>query len=453
MQAIASYTLRTACLRTDRCSIRNMRSLASQPSLFEESAQEVLSASDSFEAQLQRFRWEGKSTEASETSVDIEGRIVSVQTFVNEFWTSRQRAAHSLHEVSYRACFKPQLPRFFIDRLTRAGDTVYDPFMGRGTTVLEAALSGRAPAGCDINPLSKMLIEPRLKPPTVDAVRQRLLEIDWMAADECPEDLLTFYHPETLREICALKACLRQREQTGPLDQVDAWIRMVAVNRLTGHSPGFFSVYTLPPNQAVSIAAQQKINADRDQVPPRRSVPNLIIAKSRSLLSDYDQTSKQVLATVAARTRLVTGAASVTQEIESSSVSLVVTSPPFLDVVNYAGDNWLRCWFCGIDPASVKLTILKKVEDWRDAMTAVFAELNRLLKPGGHIAFEVGEVRGGRVRLEEHVIPCGIHAGLEPLLVLINSQEFTKTAACWGVDNNRKGTNTNRIVLFQKPQN
>jgi hypothetical protein len=35
---------------------------------------------------------------------------------------------------------------------------------------------------------------------------------------------------------------------------------MVAVNRLTGHSPGFFSVYTLPPNQAVSVKAQQKIN-------------------------------------------------------------------------------------------------------------------------------------------------------------------------------------------------
>jgi hypothetical protein len=38
-----------------------------------------------------------------------------VSYYVNEFWTSRQRAAHSIHEVSYRACFKPQLPRFFIE--------------------------------------------------------------------------------------------------------------------------------------------------------------------------------------------------------------------------------------------------------------------------------------------------------------------------------------------------
>ena len=70
--------------------------------------------------------------------------------------------------------------------------------------------------------------------------------------------------------------------------------------------------------------------------------------------------------------------------------------------------------------------------------------------PGGHIAFEVGEVRAGRLRLEEAVLPCGISAGLDPRLILINQQEFTKTANCWGVSNGTKGTNTNRIVLFRK---
>jgi hypothetical protein len=38
-----------------------------------------------------------------------------------------------------------------------------------------------------------------------------------------------------------------------------------------------------------------------------------------------------------------------------------------------------------------------------------------------------------------------------PVLVLINDHEFTKTANCWGVDNNSKGTNTNRVVVFCKP--
>ena len=424
----------------------------SRPSLFEDASRHAgLSDPESFENHLLQFRWEGKTTVVSATRVACADRRLAVKTFVNEFWTSRQRAAHSLHEVSYRACFKPQLPRFFIDRLTRPGDMVYDPFMGRGTTLLEAALLGRVAIGCDINPLSKVLVEPRLRPPSVEAVEQRLSSVDWTANEEFQEELLTFYHPDTLREISALKAYLIHRRERGPLDAVDAWIRMVAVNRLTGHSPGFFSVYTLPPNQAVTVTAQQKINANRDQSPPRRNVAALIVRKSRSLLSDYDERTRVRLSSVWGRHRLLTESAATTPQVESATVSLVVTSPPFLDVVDYAGDNWLRCWFCGINPADVKLTILKKIEDWRDAMTAVFLELSRVLTSGGHLAFEVGEVRGGQVRLEEHVIPCGVDAGLEPVLVLINAQAFTKTAACWGVENNLKGTNTNRIVLFRKP--
>ena len=94
--------------------------------------------------------------------------------------------------------------------------------------------------------------------------------------------------------------------------------------------------------------------------------------------------------------------------------------------------------------------MLKKVEDWQEAMTKVFSEIERILKPDGHIAFEVGEVRHGKVKLEEAVIPCGINVGLEPLFVLINDQKFTKTANVWGVDNGQKGTNTNRIVVFRK---
>ncbi|MEK7269748.1 MAG: DNA methyltransferase, partial [Planctomycetota bacterium] len=253
-----------------------------------------------------------------------------METFTNEFWTAKQRDAHSLHEVSYRACFKPQLPAFFIERLTEPGGVVYDPFMGRGTTVLEAALLGRTSAGNDANPLSRILVEPRLDPPAMEEVEGRLREIDFGKGAgmrgsgvgaglprpcnksnapikdgrdksrpcKWPEaigavpvaDLLVFYHPDTLREIVALRAYLLRREQKGKTDRTDRWIRMVATNRLTGHSPGFFSVYTMPPNQAVSAESQRKINRDRKQAPPYRNVAELILKKSRALLKDCQAT-------------------------------------------------------------------------------------------------------------------------------------------------------------------
>ncbi|CAA6697458.1 Unannotated, partial [Lentimonas sp. CC19] len=43
-----------------------------------------------------------------------------------------------------------------------------------GTTLLEAALLGRGGAGCDVNPLSRLLLGAHLNPPCLGAVLQRL---------------------------------------------------------------------------------------------------------------------------------------------------------------------------------------------------------------------------------------------------------------------------------------
>lgn len=369
-----------------------------------------------------------------------------VPVFINEFWTAGQRQAHSLHEVSYRACFKPQLPRFFIQRLTQPGDVVYDPFMGRGTTLLEAALMGRVPWGCDINPLSPILVRPRLEPPDIKAVSARAGTLPLDLDVETRDDLLVFYHPDVLRAVSSMRHHFHQPGR----DAADHWLRMVATNRLTGHSNGFFSVYSLPPNQAVSIKSQIRINAQRNQTPPPRDISAILIKKSRQLLKDLTPVERETLTAVAPGARLVTGSCDQVPQLPDNSIALAVTSPPFLNEVQYDVDNWLRCWFNHIDSSTVPIWMLRKPGDWQEKMTGVFRELRRLLKPGGHVAFEVGEVRGGKVKLEELVVPAAVAAGLDPVLLMINAQEFTKTSNCWGITNQEHGTNTNRIVLLRK---
>ena len=364
---------------------------------------------------------------------------------VNGFWTAGQRQAHPIHEVSYRACFKAQLPDFFIRHLTVPGEAVHDPFMGRGTTPVQAALSGRKPVGNDVNPLSLLLTRPRLAPPPLPAMMDCLRTVPWDTGAIEREDLLAFYHPDTLRRLCALRSWLLRRaplDNCAPDPAVD-WIRMISLNRLTGHSPGFFSGRTMPPNQAVSVDAQRRINERLGTTPPPRDLPAVILKKTRSLLSGgAPGPHPQALLSV--------GPADATPAVADGSVALVVTSPPFLDVVQYADDNWLRCWFAGIDVGTVAIAMHRTEEAWTAMVRDVLREQARILRPGGHVAFEVGEVRGGRILLERLVWQAAAGLPFSREAVIVNSQAFTKTANCWGVTNGAKGTNTNRIVLLRR---
>jgi hypothetical protein len=142
---------------------------------------------------LEEFRYTGEGGRGPETRTDyLEIGGERIPRYTNEFWTSGQRKASPLQEISYRACFKPQLPRFFIDLLTRPGDRVYDPFSGRGTTVIEAGLMGRRIIANDINPLSRILTSPRFFVPSNEDVAARLGEIPASGPGEREPDLSMF---------------------------------------------------------------------------------------------------------------------------------------------------------------------------------------------------------------------------------------------------------------------
>ncbi|MBS4028845.1 MAG: hypothetical protein KGZ58_09420 [Ignavibacteriales bacterium] len=388
----------------------------------------------------------------SNDEVEINGK--KYPRFTNEFWTAKQRQASSLHEISYRACFKPQLPRFFIELFTKEKDVVYDPFSGRGTTAIEAGLLNRNVIANDINPLSAILCSPRFFIPEISEVEERLYKIKNLEGFPNLQgfDLSMFYHKKTLAEIVSLKNYLSVRKESKEEDALDKWIRMVATNRLTGHSINFFSVYTFPPNQAVSAESQKRINEKRSQKPEYKNVREIILKKTKDLLSNVTEEQKAILNNIGQKAKFISLDARKTKSIKSNSVQLTVTSPPFLDVVQYANDNWLRCWFNSLDAVEIanRITMSKKIEDWCDVMKNVFKELFRITKPNGFVAFEVGEIRNGKIKLDEFVVPLGEEVGFRCKGIFINEQSFTKTSNIWGINNNSKGTNTNRIVVFEK---
>lgn len=386
---------------------------------------------------------------ATTIPLDNKLKIIS-RIFVDNFWTPKQRAGHSLHEIPYMACFKSALPKFFIEKLTKPGGVVYDPFMGRGTTVIEAALLGRRVIGCDVNPLSKILTEPRLlvdKFSVVD-IKLRLDKMHFSEKCDSNDPLLAFFEKDTLGDILSLKYQLSKNLNL----ETNKWIQMAAASRITGHSKtlvpakGYFSVYTLPPNKSASIERQKKINKEKNNKFFKKNIKGIILNKTKSLLKDLSNSDQKNIA--AADPKLYVSDCRYTPEIADESVDLIVTSPPFMNLVDYKDSNWMKLWFCDIDPNNIQMPLFKTTDAWRNFIYEALVEFHRVLKSDGHIAFEVGKVR--KIDLEREVARAAINAGFKIKYILVNNQRFTKTSNIWGVKNNAKGTNTNRILLLTK---
>ena len=365
----------------------------------------------------------------------------SLRVWERELWTARQRQMHPIHyTVSYRASFKPELPDYFI-RKYAPRLPVLDPFGGRGTTAVQANLLGKSAIHNDLNPLAVFLGRARQRiAPLEELIRQteglNLKKRRFRLKKHDRERLLPFFHPDTLQELMNLRA---QFFDSGGEDPGLNYIMLTALSRLHGHSDGFFSVYSFP-QISVMPKAQERNNRKANLRPEYRNVQRRIVKKLRA---DLGRGLPESYVHAADGNLYLNCDARKLSPLKGGSVDLIVTSPPFLDKVNYPLDNWLRAWFLGL-------------ECWTDFMGDVMREMGRLLAPGGRAVIEVGEVSAGGsvLNLEEllmSLLPLKLRGGeLAGDCVFINRQRFTKLANCWDVKNNEKGTNTNRCLVLQK---
>lgn len=70
----------------------------------------------------------------------------------NTVWAFPDRGKWATHDAKYRGNWSPYIPRNLILRYSEESDTVLDPFVGGGTTAVEAKLTNRNFIGFDINP-------------------------------------------------------------------------------------------------------------------------------------------------------------------------------------------------------------------------------------------------------------------------------------------------------------
>lgn len=311
-----------------------------------------------------------------------------------EVWRQAPRRwGHPLHSLcSYFAMFPPKLAHTVISWLTEPGDTVYDPFSGRGTVALEAALLDRQAYSSDANPLACSLSAAKTVIPSEPAVLARIadLEAAWRATTVDvtgePPEIRMLYSDGTLRQLVFLKGALT------PLDPTDRFLTAMILGMLHGNhsrtgATRAFSI-SMPNTFAMAPRYVERYIAEHNLVRPDVDVFAMLCRRVQRL----DLPARQVDAGVAWQQDATERTPKC---LRKQTVRLVLASPPYLAVIKYAKYNWVRLWFLGQDWREVDraLTATSSLNRYVEFMAAVCARLEEVVARDGYLCLVIGDVR------------------------------------------------------------
>lgn len=295
----------------------------------------------------------------------------------------------TLHQIApYIGRMKAAMARSLIEKFTRPGDLVVDPFCGSGVVPLEASASKRRVAAGDWSPYAYILTKAKLiPPPTLNSALSRF-ETIWKSSRRIldkqdlrtvPKWVRSFFHPETLRSTLAFRdACVYQQEH---------FLLACLLGILHHQRPGFLSY---PSSHLVPYLRNLKF--------PRTEFPELYMerdVKSR-MLAKIVRTYKRFPIRTLAKPRVSLVDARSFPRMQG--IHAVITSPPYMNELDYVRDNRLRLWFIERSlPAGLELGTLNKKAAFTALLSGVCSRLAPMIRSKGVFALVLGDAtRGGQ---------------------------------------------------------
>lgn len=285
----------------------------------------------------------------------------------------------------YYAMFPADFANRVIEKYSSVGDTVLDPFAGRGTAVFSAHSKGRTGIGVELNPVGWVYSQVKLRPAESDAVLDRLKHIGRLARRRTsPPGLPVFFDwcfsVPVQRFLLVARKHLDWRR-----NRADRTLMALLLVNLHGKREAALSNQM---RQTKSMSPDYAVNwwAERGMRPPELNpvefMQNRIAWRyargtprgGRSFVRLGDST--ECLPQVKARTT----------KMELAPASLLLTSPPYCGVTNYHYDQWLRLWLLGGPPHARKVPGNHRGkfydrQKYRELLLRVFRSAKPLLKP------------------------------------------------------------------------
>jgi site-specific DNA-methyltransferase (adenine-specific) len=321
-------------------------------------------------------------------------------------WKDQPRSfGHAFHPLcTYLGGLPPAMAHALVERFSRPGDVVLDPFAGRGTVPLQAALRRRVGVGVDLNPLAALLTGAVLEPPSHREAQDRVsrLRIEWSLHQDAWRDEAmelqsasavapSLFHPETLAELLLLRRELDRH------DRVDRFLLAALTGILHGSRSSHLTdampnAFSMAPRYTRSWLAEQA------GARPRRDVFALLALRLRRLFRDGLPVGRGIAITGDARDSSNAVTTALAARALPDRVRLVVTSPPYLRVIRYGLANWLRLWLLGEDPVRVDAQLSAPSSPGASAelLREVLTDLRPILAPDAVVVLILGDVESDR---------------------------------------------------------
>lgn len=250
----------------------------------------------------------------------------------------------------YYAMFPTAFADSVIARYSDLGDTVFDPFAGRGTALYSAVVAGRKAIGIEVNPVGWIYSKTKLDPAPRERVLARIESIALTATKYRKEAdaLPLFFHrcyssPVRTFLVCARSTLDWKRNQT------DRTVMAFVLTHLHGKSTDSLSNQM---RQTKAMAPQYAIKwwSSRKFKPP---VIDPVDFFTKKLAWRY----AKGVPDLEAGSVVLGDSASLVPKLQGNlgkrglaRPSLLLTSPPYMGITNYHYDQWIRLWLLGGPP-------------------------------------------------------------------------------------------------------
>lgn len=301
---------------------------------------------------------------------------------------------HRLHALCpYFAMFPEDFAAKWIERISKPGMTIFDPFCGRGTAPFQALLMGRRAIAADVNPVAYCVTRAKTNAPRASSIRRRLSllqtgfkQSEYLAyGKRLPEFFERAYASPTLAQLLYLRDVLTWR--TSDVDCMIAALVLGALHGESSKSPHYLSNQmprTISTKPSYSIRFWDK----HGLVPPKRDVFQLLRDRLDYRYETPPPSPKgEVFLADVRQMPYLLG--------KGRKIRAVITSPPYLNLTSCEEDQWLRLWFLGGSPTPTSGILSKddrtqSVVRYWDFIADMWRMLGQVLDTPARVVIRIG---------------------------------------------------------------